>query len=338
MRCLRCALAAILGPLLATAPALAQAFELTAVTPSAPTWHDEVRVLLEGSVLAGCGVSIADPVTTVEEPGRFVVEVPVSVDCTIPIGGFHPVAELVDLGHLEPGTYTVTLDPQISPDDLSFEVYHVARAGLELPALSTTAAAGSLSVALYGEHAPEAEVAVDDGIVEVTLGPAGAPARLVELDVPLPSLPAGLYEVRLFTHTGGTPALLRVPLRVWTAGGCLPDAQTLCLHDGRFRVTGTWRDFDRRTGLAHAAPLAGHEASGLLWFFGADNPELTVKVIDGCALNGRWWVFLASGSTVAYEVEVTDTVTGARARYANALGFSPPLVADTSALAGCAAR
>jgi len=118
-------------------------------------------------------------------------------------------------------------------------------------------------------------------------------------------------------------------------GPCEPSPEILCLQEGRFQVEAEWEDFRGGNGSAGALPLAGSTDSGLFWFFAPGNVELLVKVLDGCALNGHFWVFLASASTVAYEVRVTDLRTNEVRTYRNQLGEIPSLVPDTSAFGGC---
>ena len=52
--------------------------------------------------------------------------------------------------------------------------------------------------------------------------------------------------------------------------------------------------------------LAADE-SGLLHFFGRDNVEVLVKVLDGCAINGHRWVFVAPVTTLAFRLRVRRT-------------------------------
>lgn len=112
---------------------------------------------------------------------------------------------------------------------------------------------------------------------------------------------------------------------------CEPSPHGLCLHDGRFRVEVEWRDFQDRTGRGSAVPLPGLSDSGLFWFFAPRNIEILVKVLDGCRLNGHFWVFLASASNVAYDVRVTDVSMKETWMHRNPLGEIPSLVPDTSA-------
>jgi hypothetical protein len=43
---------------------------------------------------------------------------------------------------------------------------------------------------------------------------------------------------------------------------------------------------------------------GFFWFFEAANLELAVKVLDGRAINGHFWVFWAAMSTIEIEVHI----------------------------------
>ncbi|QQR73730.1 MAG: trypsin-like peptidase domain-containing protein [Holophagales bacterium] len=109
------------------------------------------------------------------------------------------------------------------------------------------------------------------------------------------------------------------------SGPCVPDATTLCIDrtsgDKRFKVTVTFSTVQSGglSGSARAIALTslGVTKGGLFWFFGADNPELLIKVLDGCTLNSRFWVYLTAGTNVGFTVQVTDTVTGAIRVYTN---------------------
>lgn len=51
--------------------------------------------------------------------------------------------------------------------------------------------------------------------------------------------------------------------------------------------------------------------------FDPDNVELVVKVLDGRRINGRYWVFFGSPTDVAFDLVVTDTLSGIRRSYRN---------------------
>lgn len=56
---------------------------------------------------------------------------------------------------------------------------------------------------------------------------------------------------------------------------------------------------------------------GLFWFFSADNPELLIKVLPACGVNGAHWVFASAGTNIGLTITVTDTSTGAQKPYTN---------------------
>lgn len=97
---------------------------------------------------------------------------------------------------------------------------------------------------------------------------------------------------------------------------CVDGPRNLCLNDERFRVEVSWADpYHGGTGSGQAVGLTSD--TGYFWFFNRANVELVVKVLDGRALNGYFWVFYGALSTVEYTITVTDTETGATSTYYN---------------------
>jgi hypothetical protein len=115
--------------------------------------------------------------------------------------------------------------------------------------------------------------------------------------------------------------------------GCFSDRDVLCLNDNRFSLEVDWRTSDARTGRGGA--VRENATSGLFWFFNPDNAEMLLKVIDGCSVNNRYWVFLSATTDVRYDLDVTDTATGQTRRYSNPLGHPATPVLDTNAFATC---
>jgi hypothetical protein len=97
-----------------------------------------------------------------------------------------------------------------------------------------------------------------------------------------------------------------------------PSSQRLPLQNGRFEARVHWIDHAGHSGEGQAVPLSND--SGYFWFFGEDNVEVMVKVLDGREVNGNFWVFNGSLSDVVYTLTVTDTVTGRVSTYANRPG------------------
>ncbi|HVG06284.1 MAG TPA: hypothetical protein VNM67_01155, partial [Thermoanaerobaculia bacterium] len=106
----------------------------------------------------------------------------------------------------------------------------------------------------------------------------------------------------------------------------------LCLNKSRFQVQVTWTTA-AGNGAGQAIQLT--DESGFFTFFDPSNVELTVKVLNGCALGGHYWVFMSGLTNVGVQVTVTDTKTGAVKTYNNPLNKTFAPVLDTSAFASC---
>jgi len=110
--------------------------------------------------------------------------------------------------------------------------------------------------------------------------------------------------------------------------GCAAGSAGICLASGRFNIAVTFTSADGLRSSAAGGLLTDN--AGAFWFFSGNNLELVVKVVDGHAFNGHFWVFLAGLSDVEYSVAVTDIFTGATRLYRNARGELRSQ-ADTSA-------
>ena len=108
-----------------------------------------------------------------------------------------------------------------------------------------------------------------------------------------------------------------------------PVTPTLAVQGDRFRVTASWATPAGASGEALAAPLTTD--SGAFWFFRPDNLELLFKVLNGCAVNGHFWVLGAGLTDVGVEIEIEDTQTGAIWTHDNPLGQAFEPVQDTGA-------
>lgn len=124
-------------------------------------------------------------------------------------------------------------------------------------------------------------------------------------DVPwIPSPPGERARVR------GSAATEQPP------GACRDLPGILCFYD-RFEVSATWATDDD---AGQATPIPFSTETGLFWFFGGNNVELAVKILDGTPINGKHWVFYGALSDVEYEIDVFDTVTGTTKTYRNEKG------------------
>lgn len=62
---------------------------------------------------------------------------------------------------------------------------------------------------------------------------------------------------------------------------------------------------------------------------------LLVKVIDGCGLNDRYWVFVAGTTNVEWTLDVRDVRTDQVKTNTNPLGVHSTATTDTEAFATC---
>jgi PKD repeat protein len=92
------------------------------------------------------------------------------------------------------------------------------------------------------------------------------------------------------------------------------DADALCLLEHRIEVRATFFDgpASRQVGNAKAITTG----SGYFWLFN-ESPELVVKVIDGRAFTGSFWVFSGALTDLPYTLTVTDVKTGKQVYFCN---------------------
>jgi CSLREA domain-containing protein len=120
---------------------------------------------------------------------------------------------------------------------------------------------------------------------------------------------------------------------VEAGSACQAGGEELCLGDGdRFRVTARWTTRDG-SGPARSLPLT--RDTGAFWFFNPANLEIVLKVLDGCAVNDRYWVFLSGLTNVGVEVTVHDTLSGETWTDSHPAGTALPTRLDTDALDIC---
>ncbi len=104
---------------------------------------------------------------------------------------------------------------------------------------------------------------------------------------------------------------------------CAPGPTTLCLNDDRFEVEVSWATALGSSGQGQAIQLTAD--TGYFWFFGQDNVEIVLKVLEACSPFGNYWVFAGGLTNVQATIVVTDTESGETHAYGNPLGtpFQP---------------
>jgi hypothetical protein len=154
----------------------------------------------------------------------------------------------------------------------------------------------------------------------------------------------GLPRVPVFDMAIQNPSrILRIATfgrGMWeTSIACASDGTTLCLNNGRFKVQAQYTtalgsvatQAVASTGAGQAVALTGD--TGYFWFFSSNNVEMIIKVVDGSAVNNKFWVFAAGLTNVNVVITVTDTQTNAVKTYTNPQGTAFQPIQDTSAFA-----
>ena len=115
-------------------------------------------------------------------------------------------------------------------------------------------------------------------------------------------------------------------------GPCTPDANSLCLNNGRFRVTAA---YSSAQGSGTGTAIPGTTDTGQFWFFSSQNVEMVIKVLNGCTFNQRYWVFAGGLTNVQVTTTVTDMANGTVKTYTNPLNTAFQPIQDTAAFATC---
>jgi streptogramin lyase len=119
------------------------------------------------------------------------------------------------------------------------------------------------------------------------------------------------------------------------AGPCVADGHTLCLNNDRFSITASFRATSTSpTAPATAVELTGD--SGYFWFFGPNNVELVVKVLNACVDPfDSYWFFAAGLTDVEVEITVVDRHTFQSKIYRSERGTPFAPIQDTAAFSTC---
>jgi hypothetical protein len=100
---------------------------------------------------------------------------------------------------------------------------------------------------------------------------------------------------------------------------CTEDANTMCLVNGRYKVTSTWKNQFAGGATATLSKAKLTDVTGAFWFFNASTYEYMVR-INTATDNGRAWVTILTFTSVEFFVDVTDTKTGQFKQYHSAPG------------------
>jgi hypothetical protein len=114
----------------------------------------------------------------------------------------------------------------------------------------------------------------------------------------IPPLPAGFYAL--------TVSFVSNPSNYYTNPNLVfsvrPRTALLGMLSGRFQMS-----VANQEAGAKPAAMQLSDSGGYFTFFDPTNVELTAKIVDGRAVNGHYWVFIASMTNTPLTVTITDT-------------------------------
>ncbi|MCY3963444.1 MAG: alkaline phosphatase [Acidobacteria bacterium] len=110
-------------------------------------------------------------------------------------------------------------------------------------------------------------------------------------------------------------------------GTCTPTSVVL-RFDGGYEVSMCYVTPEGESGSVKAEVWSSE--AGILWFFGRNNPEVLVKVLDGCGVNGHRWAFVAPVTTLDFNLWITGP-DGSRWTHGNPQGTTAATKSDIKA-------
>lgn len=110
-------------------------------------------------------------------------------------------------------------------------------------------------------------------------------------------------------------------------GTCTPTSVVL-RFDGGYEVSMCYVTPEGESGSVKAETWSSE--AGILWFFGRNNPEVLVKLLDGCGVNGHRWAFVAPVTTLDFNLWITGP-DGSRWTHGNQQGTTAATKSDLKA-------
>ena len=115
------------------------------------------------------------------------------------------------------------------------------------------------------------------------------------------------------------------------SSGACDSPEELCLNQSRYAVRVDWAEPGGDEGAA--VPVQLTDDTGTFWFFDEANLEIVLKVLDGCGVNGHFWVFAGGLTNVEATIRVRDRTTSVTRTYVNRQGDAFQPLQDVGAFA-----
>lgn len=117
-------------------------------------------------------------------------------------------------------------------------------------------------------------------------------------------------------------------------GPCVTSNVSSCLLNGRFQTTVVYNyatGFGQGQVMYFNGQRAANDESVFSYFTDPQNFEMGLKMLDGCTVNGYFWVFIGGLTTDQWTVNILDTATGNVWSTRNQLNNLTVTTADTAA-------
>ena len=102
--------------------------------------------------------------------------------------------------------------------------------------------------------------------------------------------------------------------------GCTEDAYTMCLVNGRYKVTSHWlNQYATPPSATNLNKVKLTDNVGAFWIANANTYEYVVR-FNTATTNGKIWVNVSTFTSVEFWVSVTDTVNGQTKEYHSPAG------------------
>ena len=201
-----------------------------------------------------------------------------------------------------------TSDPDLVVESPRSTESSVAPGGAFTFAATVRNGGGGRSGATTLHYYQSSNVTISSGDIEVGTDAVGALSASVtsreSIALQAPSTPGTYYYGACVDSVSGesnTANNCSSAVQVTVRDNC--PANRACLDNGYTVAV----DFDDpNTGLWTEAKRQSHltRDSAVFYFFNPDNAEVLVKVLNGCAINGYWWVYSAPATDLRYRVTV----------------------------------
>jgi len=99
-----------------------------------------------------------------------------------------------------------------------------------------------------------------------------------------------------------------------SGGSCVEDSLTMCLVNGRYKVTSHWKNQYAGGAVANLSKAKLTDNEGAFWIADASSHEYLIR-FNTATNNGKAWVAIPTFTDVEFWVAVTDTVNGQSKEY-----------------------